>query len=52
MDAASKPQLANVTSSTADFLAWSTTRLPWRQLVKVDGDEAAAADFFDALNLI
>jgi hypothetical protein len=52
MDAGSKPLLATVSSSTADFLAWSTTRLPWRQLVKVDGDEAAAADFFDALNLI
>ena len=43
---------AMLTSTTADFLAWSTTRLPWRQLVSVDGDTAVAANFLDALNLI
>jgi hypothetical protein len=45
------PPLATVTSTTADFLAWSTTRLPWRERVEIDGDEVVAAKFFDALNL-
>ena len=43
---------ATVTSTTADFLAWSTTRLPWRALVTVDGDQNVAGEFLDALNLI
>ena len=43
---------ATLTSTSVDFLAWSTTRLPWRQLVSVDGDTTVAADFLDALNLI
>jgi hypothetical protein len=42
---------ATIHSSTSDFLAWSTTRLPWRSLVEIDGDEAVAARFLDALNL-
>jgi uncharacterized protein (TIGR03083 family) len=42
---------ATIHSRTADFLAWSTTRLPWRSLVEIDGDEAVAARFLDALNL-
>jgi hypothetical protein len=41
-----------LTSTSEDFLAWSTTRVPWRQLVSVDGDQAVAAEFLDALNLI
>ncbi len=44
-------QLATVYSTTTDFLAWSTTRLPWRDLVKVEGDDDLAANFLDALNL-
>jgi uncharacterized protein (TIGR03083 family) len=51
MDAHSTPPIATVSSSTTDFLAWSTTRLPWRASVKVEGDKAAAANFLDALNL-
>jgi uncharacterized protein (TIGR03083 family) len=43
---------ATLTSTTTDFLAWSTTRLPWRDLVSIDGDRSAAAEFLDALNLI
>ncbi|MEA2579673.1 MAG: hypothetical protein QOE83_565, partial [Actinomycetota bacterium] len=45
MDGASTPQLADVTSSTSDFLAWSTTRLAWRDSVKIEGDDTVAADF-------
>ena len=43
---------ATLTSTSEDFLAWSTTRLPWRQLVSIEGDRTIAADFLDALNLI
>jgi uncharacterized protein (TIGR03083 family) len=43
---------AVITSSTEDFLAWSTTRLPWQQLVSVEGDNDEAARFLNALNLI
>jgi Mycothiol maleylpyruvate isomerase N-terminal domain len=43
---------ATLTSTTADFLAWSTTRLPWRKLVTVDGDHRAATEFLDAINLV
>jgi hypothetical protein len=43
---------ATLTSTTVDFLAWSTARLPWRTLVTVEGDHSAAAAFLDAINLI
>jgi uncharacterized protein (TIGR03083 family) len=43
---------AALTSTSEDFLAWSTTRLLWRQLVSIDGDQVVAAEFLDALNLI
>ena len=43
---------ATLTSTTTDFLAWSTTRLPWRAVVTVDGDHRVATEFLDALNLI
>ena len=34
---------AIITSSADDFLAWSTTRLPWQQLVSVESDRDEAA---------
>jgi hypothetical protein len=43
---------ATLTSTTADFLAWSTTRLPWRAPVAVAGDDKVAGEFLDAINLI
>jgi hypothetical protein len=43
---------ATLTSTTADFLAWSTTRLPWRAVVTVAGDDRVAGEFLDAVNLI
>src|SRR6201998_424832 len=43
---------ATLTSTTADFLGWSTTRLPWRALVDVAGDDKVAGEFLDAINLI
>ena len=50
-DSAFEPR-AVITSSTDDFLAWSTKRLPWQQLVSVEGDRDEAARFLNALNLI
>jgi uncharacterized protein (TIGR03083 family) len=44
--------IATMTSSTSDFLAWSTKRLPWEPLVSIDGDTDAARRFLTALNLI
>jgi hypothetical protein len=52
LDSAANNAVATLTSTSADFLAWSTTRLPWRQLVAIEGDSAVAAAFLDALNLI
>jgi hypothetical protein len=43
---------AALTSTTTDFLAWSTTRLPWQALLTIEGDQSAAAKFLDAINLI
>jgi len=31
--------MATIGSSTADFMAWSTKRLPWKQLVSAEGDQ-------------
>jgi uncharacterized protein (TIGR03083 family) len=44
--------VATITSSTTDFVAWSTTRSAWRPLVHIDGDRDAASSFLDAVNLI
>jgi hypothetical protein len=44
--------IAPMTSSTSDFLAWSTKRLPWEPLVSIDGDTSAARRFLTFLNLI
>ena len=39
-------------STDHDFVIWGTRRAPWRDLVKVEGDEAYAARFLDAINII
>ena len=43
---------ATVTSSDHDFVIWGTRRAPWRDLVKIDGDEAYAARILDAIKII
>jgi uncharacterized protein (TIGR03083 family) len=43
---------ATLTSPTAAFMAWSTKRIPWQELVSVEGNHDEAARFLDALNLI
>lgn len=40
------------TSSSHDFVGWSTTRTPWPEVVEIEGDEAYAASVLDAVNLI
>lgn len=43
---------ATITSSDHDFVIWGTRRAPWRDLVKVEGDEAYAARVLDAIKII
>ncbi|WP_173008111.1 maleylpyruvate isomerase N-terminal domain-containing protein [Mycolicibacterium sp. P1-18] len=44
--------IATISSTTADFLAWSTRRTDWRNAATIAGDHAAAQHFLDTLNLI
>jgi uncharacterized protein (TIGR03083 family) len=44
--------VATIRSSTADFLAWSTRRVNWRNAVSVAGDHVAAQRFLNTVNLI
>ena len=43
---------ASVTSTDHDFVIWGTRRAPWRDSVKVDGDDAYAARVLDAIKII
>lgn len=43
---------AEIVSTTDDFLAWSTRRIPWQEAVTVNGDTSVAADFLNNLNLV
>lgn len=43
---------AEITSDGHAFVLWGTTRAPWGQHCTITGDEAAAARFLDALNII
>jgi hypothetical protein len=51
-DSASADSAAAEIVSTEAFLAWSTKRLPWTGLVRIDGAEQVATEFLDAINLI
>ena len=44
--------IATISSTTADFLTWSTRRTAWRDVVTISGDHAAAQRFLDTLDLI
>jgi uncharacterized protein (TIGR03083 family) len=46
------PATAVIQSTSHEFTAWATTRLPWRDHATVTGDQQAAATFLDTLNLI
>ncbi|WP_405894437.1 hypothetical protein OG272_21130 [Streptomyces sp. NBC_00104] len=41
-----------MTSSTTDFLSWATTRSPWRDAVRLDGDEAYMSQVLDRIDVI
>ena len=43
---------ATVTSDAREFVEWGTARTPWRASCTVTGDEAVAASFLDALNIV
>jgi len=43
---------AVVTSSAVDFICWGTTRLPWRECVVLEGDDAYAARVLDEVNIV
>lgn len=44
--------VADVSSNGHSFINWGTKRSDWREHCKVTGDEAVAAKFLDALNII
>ena len=44
--------VAEITSEGEAFVMWGTARSPWRDHCVVTGDEAAAAKFLDALNIV
>jgi hypothetical protein len=48
----SQKSLATITSDTTDFMAWSTTRIPWAGVVSIEGDTDVATKFLDGLNSI
>ena len=41
-----------IQSSAVDFIAWGTTRKPWRDYCEITGDASAATPFLDCLNII
>lgn len=41
-----------VTSDAHDFVLWGTVRTAWRDACAISGDEAVAATFLDALNIV
>ncbi|MGA6152134.1 hypothetical protein ACPEIC_02260 [Stenotrophomonas sp. NPDC087984] len=41
-----------VHSTAPDFIAWATTRKPWRDHCHITGDTSAATPFLDRLNII
>ncbi len=43
---------ARVRSTDHDFVIWGTRRAPWRDSVRIEGDEAYAARVLDAVNII
>jgi uncharacterized protein (TIGR03083 family) len=49
---ASPDAAATVHSTDHDFVIWGTRRAPWRDLVKIDGDETYAARVLDAVKII
>ena len=51
-EGASSACVADVSSNGHSFVNWGTKRSPWSEHCKVTGDQAVAAKFLDALNII
>ena len=51
-DGAAADGVATVTSDAHAFVIWGTCREPWREHCSVSGDQAVAARFLDALNIV
>ncbi|HEY5172883.1 MAG TPA: maleylpyruvate isomerase family mycothiol-dependent enzyme [Acidimicrobiia bacterium] len=51
-EGASSGAAATVHGADHDFVIWGTRRAAWRDLVKVEGDEAYAARVLDAIKII
>ena len=43
---------ATATSSAVDFVLWGTTRVPWRDVVALDGDTTYAARVLDEIDIV
>lgn len=43
---------ATATSSATSFVRWGTTRTPWRDEVRIEGDEAYAARVLDQVDIV
>lgn len=43
---------ATATSSAVDFVLWGTTRVPWREVVSLEGDASYAEQVLDEINII
>ena len=43
---------ATASSTAVDFVLWGTTRTPWREVVRVDGDEGYAERVLDEVDIV
>lgn len=43
---------ATATSSAVDFVLWGTARVPWREVVRLEGDSAYAGRVLDAVDIV
>jgi hypothetical protein len=43
---------ARISSTAVGFIAWATTRKPWRDYCHITGDASAAVPFLECLNII
>jgi hypothetical protein len=41
-----------ISSTAMEFIAWATTRTPWREYCAISGDASAAIPLLDRLNII
>ena len=51
-DTTAADAVATAHSTDHDFVIWGTRRAPWRNSVKIEGDEAYAARVLDAIKII